>query len=187
MKALHRKLAPQSMHDLSMTGGSDKVTYFFDLGYQDQGSLFRTNSINYNKWNFRSNVNINFTKQLRGAVLVSGYSDLKNAPNTSVWTIFKEAENLLPTYSVYANNTPLYPQELPGGDPNPVVMASSALSGQDVYKNHNFQGQLQLEYDIPGIPGLMAKGMYNIGYSVADNTIVNKASYVYNYDVPTST
>jgi TonB-linked SusC/RagA family outer membrane protein len=187
MKAIDRPLAPQSMHDLSMTGGSDKVTYFFDLGYQDQGSLFRTNSINYSKWNFRSNVNINFTKQLRGAVLVSGYTDRKNAPNTSVWTIFKEAENLLPTYSVYANNNPAYPQELPGGDPNPVVMASSALSGQDIYKNNNFQGQMQLEYDIPGIPGLMAKGMYNFGYSVADNTIVNQAQNVYNYLPSTST
>ena len=187
MNAIDRPFAPQSMHDLSMNGGSDKVNYFFDLGYQSQGSLFRTNSINYDKWNFRSNVNINFTKRLRGAVLVSGYTDTKNAPNTSVWTIFKEAENLLPTYSVYANNNPAYPQELPGGDPNPVVMASSALSGQDIYKNHNFQGQMQLEYDIPGIPGLMAKGMYNLGYSVADNTIVNKAVNVYNYDVPTST
>ena len=187
MHALNRPFAPQTMQDLSMTGGSDKVSYFFDMGYQTQGSLFRTNSINYDKWNFRSNVNINFTKRLRGAVLVSGYTDKKNAPNQSVWTIFKAAENMLPIYPVYANNNPSYPQELPGGNPNPVVMSSSELSGQDTYKNNNFQGQMQLEYDIPGIPGLMAKGMYNYGYSVADNTIINQAVNEYTYDAPTNT
>jgi TonB-linked SusC/RagA family outer membrane protein len=187
MKAIDRPFAPQSMHDLSMNGGSDKVNYFFDLGYQSQGSLFRTNSINYDKWNFRSNVNINFTKRLRGAVLVSGYTDKKNAPDQSVWTIFKAAENTLPIYSVYANNNPSYPQALPQGNPNPVVMTNSDLSGNNITKNNSFQGQMQLEYDVPGIPGLMAKGMYNIGYSVADNTIVNKAVNEYTYDAPSNT
>jgi TonB-linked SusC/RagA family outer membrane protein len=120
-------------------------------------------------------------------VLVSGYTDKKNAPNQSVWTIFKAAENMLPIYPVYANNNPEYPYELPQGNPNPVVMSNSVLSGQDTYKNDNFQGQMQLEYDIPGIPGLMAKGMYNLGYSVADNTIINNAVNEYTYDAPTNT
>ena len=165
MKAINRTFAPESQHNLSMSGGSDKVNYFFDLGYLTQGSLFRTNSINYNRWNFRSNVNVNFTKRLRGAALVSGYTDTKNAPNSAVWTIFKYAENLLPTDPVYANNNPKYPHLEPDNS-NPVVMTNSGLVGQNTYKNKNFQGQLQLEYDIPGIPGLMAKGMYNYGYGV---------------------
>jgi len=181
MKAIDRPFAPESQHNLNMSGGSDKVNYFFDLGYLTQGSLFRTNSINYDRWNFRSNVNINFTKRLRGAVLVSGYSDNKNAPNSAVWTIFKYAENLLPTDPIYANNNPLYPHLEPDNS-NPVVMTNSNLVGQDIYKNNNFQGQMQLEYDIPGIPGLMAKGMYNYGYSVSDNTIVNNAYNMYTYD-----
>ena len=186
MKAITRPLAPETQHNLSMSGGSDKVNYFFDLGYLTQGSLFKTNSINYNRWNFRSNVNINFTKRLRGAANISGYTDLKNAPNQSVWVIFKYAENLLPTDPIYANNNPLYPHLEPDND-NPIVMTNSNLIGQNIYKNKNIQGQLSLEYDIPGIPGLMAKGMYNYGYNVTDNTIVSKAYNLYTYDATTNT
>src|SRR6201991_1568197 len=124
MKAITRPLAPETQHNLSMSGGSDKVNYFFDLGYLTQGSLFKTNSINYNRWNFRSNVNLNFTKRLRGAANISGYTDLKNAPNQSVWVIFKYAENLLPTDPIYANNNPLYPHLEPDND-NPIVMTNS--------------------------------------------------------------
>src|SRR5258708_1219482 len=118
MKAINRTFAPESQHNLSMSGGSDKVNYFFDLGYLTQGSLFRTNSINYDRWNFRSNVNVNFTRRLRGAALVSGYTDTKNAPNSAVWTIFKYAENLLPTDPTYPNNNPKSPP-LDPVNPNP--------------------------------------------------------------------
>ena len=183
MKAIARTAAPESQHNLTMSGGSDKVNYFFDLGYLTQGSLYRTNSINYNRWNFRSNVNINFTKRLRGAALVSGYTDTKNAPSSALWTVFKYAENLLPTLSVYANDNPKYLQITPA-NANPVAMINSGIVGQNIFKNKNFQGQMQLEYDIPGIPGLLAKGMYNYGYSAADNTIVNKAYTLYKYDAP---
>jgi len=186
MKAITRPLAPETQHNLSMSGGSDKVNYFFDLGYLTQGSLFKTNSINYNRWNFRSNVNINFTKRLRGSANISGYTDTKNAPNQSVWVIFKYAENLLPTDPIYANNNPLYPHLEPDND-NPIVMANSNLIGQNITKTKNIQGQLSLEYDIPGITGLMAKGMYNYGYSVNDNTIVSKAYNLYTYDATTDT
>ena len=186
MKAITRPLAPETQHNLNMSGGNDKVNYFFDLGYLTQGSLFKTNSINYNRWNFRSNVNVNITKGLRGAALVSGYTDTKNAPNSAVWTIFKYAENLVPTDQPYANNNPKYPSLEPD-NANPVVMTNSDIVGQNIYKNKNFQGQLNLEYDIPGITGLMAKAMYNYGYSVADNTIVNKSFNLYTYDQGTQT
>ena len=186
MKAITRPLAPETQHTLNMSGGNDKVNYFFDLGYLTQGSLFKTNSINYDRWNFRSNVNVNFTKRLRGAALVSGYTDTKNAPNSAVWTIFKYAENLVPTDQPYANNNPKYPSLEPD-NANPVVMTNSDIVGQNVYQTKNFQGQLNLEYDIPGIPGLMAKAMYNYGYRVADNTIVNKSFNLYTFDQGTQT
>src|ERR1700754_234409 len=121
MKAITRPLAPETQHTLNMSGGNGNVNYFFDLGYLTQGSLFKTNSINYNRWNFRSNVNVNFTKRLRGAALVSGYTDTKNAPNTAVWNIFKYAENLVPTEQPYANGNPKYPSLEPD-NANPVVM-----------------------------------------------------------------
>ena len=181
MKAITRPFAPESQHNLNMSGGSEKVNYFFDLGYLTQGSLFSTNSINYDRWNFRSNVNLNFTKRLRGSVLVSGYSDTKNAPYSSVWTIFKYAENLLPTDPIYANNNPLY-YHLEPDNANPAQMINSDQVGQNTYKNTNFQGQMQLEYDIPGVPGLLARGMYNYGYGVSDNTIINNAHNMYTYD-----
>jgi len=186
MKAITRPLAPETQHTLNMTGGSANVNYFFDLGYLTQGSLFKTNSINYDRWNFRSNVNVNFNKYLRGSALVSGYTDTKNAPNSSVWTIFKYAEDLVPTDQIYANNNPKYLNWEPDNS-NPVAMTNSDIVGQNIFKIKNIQAQMNLEFDIPGVPGLMAKGLYNYGYIVKDNTISNKAFNLYKYDPGTDT
>jgi len=187
VKAITRPSAPETQHNLNVTGGNDKVNYFFDLGYFTQGSLFRTNSINYNRWNFRSNVNVNVAKNIRAQVLVSGYTDKKNQPGgRSVWEIFKYAENLFPTDPVYANYNPEYLHTEPD-NANPVALINSDLVGKSNYQNKNFQGQLGLEYDLPFVSGLTARVMYNYGLGIADNNTVRKAFNLYDYNATNDT
>lgn len=183
MKAITRKLAPEIQHNISMNGGTEKVNYFFNLGYFKQGSLFKTNAINYDRWNFRSNVNVKISDRLKAQVLLSGYTDQKNQPGagTSVWNIFKYAENLVPTDQIYANDDPAYPHLEPDND-NPVALIDPRYVGTSTYRNKNYEGQLSLDYDIPGIKGLSARGMYNYELNIADNNIVKKSFDLYQYD-----
>ena len=179
--ATMKNSTPIKQHNLSLNGGSGKVDYFFNLGYIDQDGMYKSGDLNYNRWNFRSNVNVKITDRLRGKVLISGYTDEKNQPSKSVWEIFKYTWNQLPTDQIYANNNPDYPHVEPD-NANPVSITDADMIGGSTYTNRNFQGQFSLEYDIPGIKGLTAKGMYNYGYSMADNNASSKAYNLYEYD-----
>lgn len=180
--ATMKKFAPETQHTLSVNGGSDKVNYFFNLGYLKQDGMFKSGDMNYNRWNFRSNINAKITNRLRAQILTSGYLDTKNQPGgRGVWEMFKYTWNQLPTDQIFANNNPLYPHLEPD-NANPVVITNSDYVGSQSYKNKNFQGQLGLEYDVPGIKGLSAKAMYNYGFNINDNTQIKKAYSLYQYD-----
>ncbi len=180
--ATMKNFAPEIQHTLSVNGGGEKVNYFFNLGYFKQDGMFKSGDMNYDRFNFRSNINAKITDRLRAQILTSGYIDTKNQPGgRGVWEMFKYTWNQLPTDQIYANNNPAYPHLEPD-NANPVVITDADYVGTQSYKNKNFQGQLGLEYDIPGIKGLMAKGMYNYGFSIADNTQIKKSYNLYEYD-----
>lgn len=180
--ATMRDFAPETQHTLSVNGGSDKVNYFFNLGYFKQDGMFKSGDMNYNRWNFRSNINARITDRLRAQILTSAYLDTKNQPGgRGVWEMFKYTWSAMPTDQIYANNDPDHPHIEPD-NANPVVITNSDIVGSQTYKNKNLQAQLGLEYDVPGVTGLTAKGMYNYGTNISDNTQIRKAYNLYDYD-----
>ncbi|RZM09205.1 MAG: TonB-dependent receptor, partial [Pedobacter sp.] len=179
--AAFNTVSPQVQHNMNVDGGTEKANYFFNLGYMKQDGLFKSGDLNYDRYNFRSNVNVDITKRIRAQVLTSGHLDQKNQPFQDLWTIFKYAWNQVPTNQIYANNNPLYPNKMPD-DANPVVITDASQVGYKKRQQKNFQGQLSLEYDIPGIDGLKAKGMYNYGYNADDNTDHKRMYSLYTYN-----
>lgn len=180
--ATMKDFAPETQHTLSLNGGGERINYFFNLGYMKQDGMFKSGDMNYDRFNFRSNINAKITDRLRASILTSGYMDTKNQPGgRGVWEMFKYTWNQLPTDQIYANNNPAYPHVITD-NANPVVITNSDIVGYQSYKNKNFQGQLALDYDVPGIKGLTARGMYNYGFNISDNTMVNKAFKLYSYD-----
>ena len=69
----------QQQHNLNISGGTETVKYFVSLGYFQQGSLFNQNTYDpgykaenkYNRYNFRSNFDINITKRLTAKINIS--------------------------------------------------------------------------------------------------------------------
>jgi TonB-linked SusC/RagA family outer membrane protein len=175
------KTANQISHNLNIDGGNDKITYFFNFGYQQQDGVFKTGDLNYNKYNFRSNVTINVAKGLKAQVLTSAWMDQKNSPNTPEWEVYKYTWNQIPINQVYANNNPLYPNVMPDNQ-NPAVMTDDSEVGSVVNLNKDFTSQLNLTYNIPGISGLSAKALFNVDYGVADNNQIKNTFNLYTYD-----
>lgn len=182
--ATFNNTAPQIQHNLNINGGTEKATYFFSLGYMKQDGVLKSNDLNYNRYNFRSNINVNITKRFRAQILLSGDMDEKNQPDKDLWTLFKYTWNQKPTIPIYANNNPLYPNYFTD-NANPVVISDASKVGYKKNKQKNFQGQLNLEYDIPGIEGLKAKGMFNYSYNVTDYNNLSKEYILYNYKAET--
>lgn len=55
-KELFDDNVPQQQYNISVNGGSEKVNYFFNLGYLKQEGSYKSGSLNYDRWNFRSNI-----------------------------------------------------------------------------------------------------------------------------------
>ncbi|HEY8782414.1 MAG TPA: SusC/RagA family TonB-linked outer membrane protein [Mucilaginibacter sp.] len=181
-----RKTANQIDHNLNIDGGNEKISYFFNFGYQSQDGVFKTGDLNYNKYNFRSNVTVNIVKGLKAQVLTSGYMDQKNQPYTDEWTVYKYTWNQIPINQVFANNNPLYPNVMPDNQ-NPDIMTDDSKVGFKVAKNKSLTSQLNLTYEIPGVPGLTAKALFNIDYGVYDYNQVKSTFNLYTYSAADST
>jgi len=174
------KTANQISHNLNIDGGNDKISYFFNFGYQSQDGVFKTGDLNYNKYNFRSNVSINIVKGLKAQVLTSAWMDQKNQPYTDEWTVYKYTWNQIPTNQIYANNNPLYPAVMPD-NMNPAVFTDDSQVGSKVAKNKDFTSQLNLTYNIPGVSGLTAHALFNIDYGVYDLNQIKSTYNLYTY------
>jgi TonB-linked SusC/RagA family outer membrane protein len=181
--ATMNKTAPEWQHSLTASGGSDNVNYFLSFGYLNQDGFFVNNAENYDKYNFRSNIDAKITKRLSLSMQLAGSTDVQNTPSVQDWNIFAAMWRNAPINPVYLNNDPtLYSN--PGfntyGGSNSVSMVTPSQSGYGLNKNQKFQGGLSLTYDVPYIDGLKAKAFYNYNYNVQDNKTYNKAYTNYN-------
>ncbi len=86
---LLKKVSTQSQSNLNIRGGTEKVKYFFSLGYFTQDGMLKTdviphdydNQIRYRRYNFRSNFDLNITKNLETSIDLSTQMDDSRGPN----------------------------------------------------------------------------------------------------------
>lgn len=75
---LLKDFALQQQHNLTISGGTEKVKYFASLGYFDQGGMFEPiaansdQTTNYKRYNYRTNIDIKITKTTEASINVGG-------------------------------------------------------------------------------------------------------------------
>lgn len=181
--AVMRGSAPQQQHNVSISGGGDKMSFFINLGYMDQESFFKKDAINYNRYNLRSNLSVNITNNLKASLNINGILDKKERPQMSTWEIYKVLWRSVPDQSVYANDKPGYYKHPEGADiQNAVACIDPDASGRNTTRNRIFQSNMDLEYTVPFVQGLKLKGMFSYDNSTQDNTNLRKEynEYLYN-------
>jgi TonB-linked SusC/RagA family outer membrane protein len=176
-----RESAPQQQHNVNINGTSNKIKYFLNLGYLEQEGILRSDDINYNRWNLRSNNSIDIMEGLRAQVNISAYMDNKMQPRQDLWPIFKAAWNVPSRYQVYANGNPDY-YDYENRHDNPVAWSHSDVSGYKDNRKRDVQTQGVLEWDIPHVKGLKARGMYNFHFNHSTEEEYSHAYYLYTYD-----
>ena len=173
--------APEQKHNLSVSGGKDKVDYYINFGFTDQGSFFKTNSANYNRYNLRSNLNANITKDLKASLKLNMVMDETNRQNMSTWEIFKMLWRAKPTDELYANGTAPYFAK-PDVEFNPAAVTHPELAGFVKNQKNIFQSNMALEYSVPYVKGLSAQVAFSYDKTYNDNTTFKKEydEYLYN-------
>ncbi|MFT4019242.1 MAG: TonB-dependent receptor [Agriterribacter sp.] len=181
------KYAPQTQHNLSVTGGNDRIQYYVGGGYLNQGSFFKTNDLNYNKYNLRTSITAKIAKYFTLDANINLITETTNQPYQSPWWIIRSFWRQGPQIPAYANDDPTKPYHgLIEGD-NPVSFMDKNISGYRVFKNSWVQPVISLRYDIPGIPGLYAKTLFSYDYSLSNRNYFQKEYNQYRYDEASQT
>jgi TonB-linked SusC/RagA family outer membrane protein len=184
MAAVFKDLTPQTQHNLSINGGTEKLRYFLSLGYSKQDGSYRSGSLYSDKWNLRSNIDAQITKRLKARVSLGSILSTNYQPNFDLWMVYKYTWLMRPDAPIYANDNP----EFLNGDNsvlyegnNMVARTSSDIVGYKINKSRRLNGMLTLTYDIPGIEGLSTKASYDYGLSIPDYTSYRGGYTLYTY------
>lgn len=91
-KYLTKPMAIQTQHNLNVSGGTKDFKYFVSMGYLFQDGLFKKfgmgnkSGYNYNRYNYRANLDINVTKSTKLAFGIGGILGDKVEPaDSSLW------------------------------------------------------------------------------------------------------
>ena len=167
-------------HSLSISGGSDKVTYYIGGSYFDENGFLP--QVWFKKYNLRANVQAKLSKNLTVGINLSdnygtrnrfnftydyGSTDLNNLWGKLLyWNVFSPA---------YIDGKPVNP----GWLGNPVEMMKNG--GYWRNQDQHLDALLNLEYKIPGVPGLLVKASYS---NNSDNSFIKnfaKKQLLYNF------
>ena len=178
--AVFRHSAPQTYHNLNISGGNDAVRYFVSGGYQYQGSFLQTDAINYKKYNLRSNIsaNLNKNKSLTLDMNIAGTMDVRKGTPYNTNDIIYSTWIMRPMTPVYADEEhTIYASSHQADLKNPAALIDSDLVGECTYKGSYFQSSATMTWRVPFVKGLSLKGFYSFDKTVNDDKIFQR-SYV---------
>lgn len=168
------KTAYQTINNINITGGNEIVRYFMNVGYTSQTGLFKedptyTYSTNTksDRYNFRSNTDVNLTKDLVFNLSLGGIFQDKTYPGTSSSTIFASMRQNSPIQMPVRN-----PDGTPGSGASAIVLNPWALTTQSGYSKQfisTIQSTANLQWDLSSIVteglSLSAKFSYDMYYA----------------------
>jgi TonB-linked SusC/RagA family outer membrane protein len=185
-KEVFRDWAPQAHHNLSASGGSEKIQYFISGDYLNQDGLYRSKDLKYKQYQIRSNIDAQVTETLQLGFDLSGR--LEKQHSTS-----REVNSMMPFIAnwAYPYNTAYYPNGLPGvGGPqgqNPVIISSDA-AGWVENNNKIFQSKLSFGLKLDWLtPGLALNGYGSFDFDIRSREVFHDTWTVYNYNKTTET
>ena len=199
-KMLVDRWSPQTNVNVNMSGGTDKINYFLNVGYLHQGGNMKTlpksvlkydPSFKLDRYTFRSNVDYNVTKWLTAFLNLGTYIEKVNMPSASVmyggdknWLVrdmMYQAQTILPIspgpstiagYGVPVDR-PLDPTYLTSGhyaDRSPFMIMN--WYGYNLETRSNLNSSFGLNIDLGVITeGLSLKGMVSYD-AFGNNTVI---------------
>jgi TonB-linked SusC/RagA family outer membrane protein len=186
LKVLFKNTSTQQQHNVTISGGSDKIQSFTDLGYFQEGGLISTGLDGDKKYNLRQNLTATIVKGLTANVNL-GFNDVNYyAPATTLWSNLLKAVDggIPPTQPVYANGNPNYLMQFPStvsSYTNVEGLINKNIGGYNNNNSRQFKTVFSLDYVIPGIDGLTARGMFAYNNNYSENYTFSKAFNEYTY------
>ena len=155
-----KSTAPQSRYNVNLSGGTDRVKYFVNLGMLTQRSMFKTESekkLGYNpefkldRYNFRTNVDIKVNNWIRAKLNLAAYIDKQNKPGVFPEPAHRGSIDLIYAAIYQHNNTvpgPLTTEEMAenyGVQVGVPIISPDVDNGNTPYTTINGRGFLNMD------------------------------------------
>lgn len=176
-----KSTAPTQQHNISLRGGNENVKYFMSLGYLNQEGIIK--GVDYSRYNLRSNIDANVTKDFSVGLDIGASVDNSNSPQISNFTgngnsvstnLMNQITVAPPYINAMAPDGKYLTSSLQSGN-NP--LAARDMSGYNNSDNTWVQSSLTLKYNTPFVEGLSFKvvGSYdkNFGHTKSFYTPYN--------------
>lgn len=158
-----------SRHNLNISGGTEKATYFAGVSYYTQNGNLST--LDYDKWTYRAGADLNISSNLKAGLQLSGFYSDKTKTFNKIG-----GENDENDYRTLLSALPFMPQYI---NDMPVLANTTNALSQYHYgevqrlgnlattTSSNMTLNMYVDYKVPFIKGLSLKGSYarNIGNS----------------------
>ena len=174
---LFKDLSWQTQHNITVSGGMDRVKYFVSLGYLYQDGMLRRLDLSYNpnytysRYNYRANVDIDITSSTVLKINMGGRVGSRNSPNNDdiwkkiMWCTPYSSPGIVDGMYIYQPN-------------NEYLSIGSGTSGLDLFYNWGYRKdtdnvlnldlalEQKLDFITKGL-SLNIKGAYNSTYNVS--------------------
>lgn len=183
------KAALTQRHNINMSGGNEKATYFASVSYFDQeGNIGR---LDYNRWNYRAGVNANIGKYVKANIQVSGdYGEQDNAvapEGGGTDYDYKYLMTHLPFVPDYVNGYPVVYSGMTNTNPssatqlyNYAAVQNSSDNIENKTNNMSINGALEFDFSwIKPLKGLTAKLSYSKTINNSKSNTVSTVMDVY--------
>lgn len=146
-----RTWAPQSRHNLQISGGNENIRYFTSLGYVYQDAIYKNSATYYKQYNFRTNVQAKINPYITTNLGIMVRREARHFPTESAGSIFRMLMRGRPT------EPEVWPNGKPGPDiengQNPYVITTSA-TGYDDNPTDYTQANASVDITNPWVSGL---------------------------------
>jgi TonB-linked SusC/RagA family outer membrane protein len=181
-EALYKDWAPQQQHNVSATGGSDKIKYFLSAGFTDQESAFKSGEYDFNRYNIRSNIDAEITKDLGISLDLSYRTTILDKANFTEDNMYNSLLTAKPVYPIVHEADPNRAATSGFLQRSPYYQTIKEFTGVQENRDYAIQGGLELRYSIPNVEGLVAKARLNFEQLFSWDKTVNKPFDVWEYD-----
>ena len=176
-----KKQVFQQQHNISVRGGTEKVRYFNSFGYTEDNGLMQGDNQYYNRFNLRSNTNIELTQGLNLNVSFSGRYDTRSGPRDMFEWIFRTLTINDRGYGVYVVNDPSKLSAVPSENKNMAALMDPNIDGYRRFINLQYMTVAELTYKIPTIKGLTLSAMVSYDGLESNDSKLHKKYDLYNY------
>ncbi len=148
-------------HSLNVSGGNERVRYFVGGNYYYETGSF--NHLSFKKYNLRSNIEANITKDLIATLNLNMDTRTDNKP---FWRYDNDSDQMKDLYKGLLFRTgqvPPYVNGLPTGsfvEWHPLELLGDN-TGYNRKKYSNYEANISLQYNVPFVKGLSLKLLFN--------------------------